>query len=99
MTFSLNGKVLAVGASAGGLTLWDVSDPGRPALRDRIDAGTGAGTIVGGAAFSADKQILAAGSASGQVRAVSGGPITAAEWARHVPGLPYKPPCPGSARE
>lgn len=66
MPLGLNGKVPAVGASAGGLTLWDVSDPGRPTLRDRIHAGTSAGAIVGGAAFSPDKPILAAGSASGQ---------------------------------
>jgi hypothetical protein len=90
--------------------LWNVTRPGRPvALGPSLTAPDPVdGTVAYGpggrlAAGSRDGATwlwrATPASAAAYVCAVSGGPITAAEWARYVPGLPYKPPCPGSARE
>jgi WD40 repeat protein len=65
-----------------------------------------AGTVFADA-FSPDGSTLAAGSQDGTTRlwhvtpvsaaaytcGTAGSPITQAEWAQYLPGLPYNPPC------
>ena len=105
LAFSPDGKTLAAGVTDGTAWLWNVAIPARPALLATL---TGPAQQVFSVAFGRGGRTLAAGSADGTVRlwdtqplaaaatvcATSGQPLTRAEWAAYIPGLPYQPPCP-----
>jgi WD40 repeat protein len=96
--------MLAAGSTDDTVWLWDVTDPGRPSPLATL---TGPTDHVYTVAFSPRGTVLAAGSADGSVhlwdtqttvaaRAVcsmGGDPIDRSEWARYLPGTPYRPPC------
>ena len=64
VAISADGRALAAGDSAGAVYLWDISSPGHPALKARLDTGTKA---VTGVAFTPDSRVLAAGSEDSRV--------------------------------
>jgi WD40 repeat protein/transcriptional regulator with XRE-family HTH domain len=104
IAFSPDGGMLAAGSTDDTVWLWDVTNPGRPAPLAML---TGPTDHVYTVAFSPLGTVLAAGSADGSVhlwdtqtavaaRAVcsmGGDPIDRSEWARYLPGTPYRPPC------
>ena len=101
--FSPDGGLLAAAGQGGSVLLWDVSHPAEPRLLRTFTPHSG---IVSGVDFGADG-LLAAATWDGQVifwdtdperliRRICdlpGDPITEAQWAQFVPGLPYRPPC------
>jgi WD40 repeat protein len=106
VAFSPDGHTLATSDGDKTIWLWDITDPARPASLGSL---TGPAKAVFAAVFSPLGTALVAGSQDGTVRlwltspalaaryvcSIAGTPITPAEWARYVPGLPYRPPCPG----
>jgi WD40 repeat protein len=106
VSFSPDGRTIATSDGDKTVWLWDITNPARPASLGSL---TGPGKAVFAAVFSPTGNALVAGSQDGTVRlwltsaalaashvcSVAGIPITPAEWARYVPGLPYRPPCPG----
>lgn len=65
MDFSPDGHTLAVADADNTVELWDMTDPARPALRQKL---TGFETYAQATAFSPDGTLLAAGSADRSVR-------------------------------
>ncbi|MEX5632399.1 AAA family ATPase [Parafrankia sp. FMc2] len=64
---SPDGSRLVVGDNRGGITVWDVSDPRRPArIASRQDAHPGSGYVI--AAFGADGGLVASAGADGLIR-------------------------------
>jgi WD40 repeat protein/transcriptional regulator with XRE-family HTH domain len=104
IAFSPSGTMLAAGSTDDTVWLWDMTDPARAAPLATL---TGPSDHVYTVAFSPTGSVLAAGSADGSVhlwdtapaaaaRAVcsmGGDPIDRSEWARYLPGTPYRPPC------
>jgi WD40 repeat protein len=104
IAFSPSGTMLAAGSTDDTVWLWNMTDPSRPAPLATL---TGPSDHVYTVAFSPTGSVLAAGSADGSVhlwdtapaaaaRAVcsmGGDPIDRSEWARYLPGTPYRPPC------
>jgi WD40 repeat protein/transcriptional regulator with XRE-family HTH domain len=104
IAFSPSGTMLAAGSTDDTVWLWGVSNPAKPAPLATL---TGPSDRVYTVAFSPTGSTLAAGSADGSVhlwdttaaaaaRAVcsmGGDPIDRSEWARYLPGTPYRPPC------
>jgi WD40 repeat protein/transcriptional regulator with XRE-family HTH domain len=102
--FSPDGHTLAAGSTDGTVWLWDVTDPARPSLVATL---AGPASHVYSVAFSPSGSELAATSYEGTVHlwdarpaaaraAVCGNlgqPMTAADWASLVPGVPYRAPC------
>jgi WD40 repeat protein len=102
--FSPDGHTLAAGSTDGTVWLWNVTDPARSSL---IATLAGPADHVYSVAFSPSGNQLAASSYEGTVHlwdtspaaslaAVCGNlgqPITAADWASLVPGVPYHVPC------
>lgn len=66
LAFSPDGRSLAVGGTAGQVRVFDISDPGRPAVRP---APAGSGGAVEALAFSPDGSTLIAGGAKPALRA------------------------------
>ncbi|MGE5132603.1 MAG: hypothetical protein ACM32E_06790, partial [Gemmatimonadota bacterium] len=105
VAFSPDGRTLAAGVTDGTVWLWRVTDPARPALSATL---TGPAGHVFSVAFGLGGTTVAAGSADGTVRlwdtrpavisrglcAGAGQPLTRAEWATYIPGLPFRPVCP-----
>ncbi|MCW2932014.1 MAG: transcriptional regulator, family, partial [Actinomycetia bacterium] len=101
---SPDGTTLAVGSTDGSVWLWNISSPSQPTL---IATLTGPAGHVNSVAFSPNGTQLAASSYDGtvhlwsttpaaaraQVCASLGQPLTPAQWAAYVPGVPYKAPC------
>jgi WD40 repeat protein/transcriptional regulator with XRE-family HTH domain len=104
IAFNRAGTMLAAGSTDDSVWLWDVTDPGRPVPLATL---TGPADHVYTVAFSPTGSLLAAGGAdtsvhlwdtspSSAARAVcsmGGDPIDRSEWARYLPGTPYRPPC------
>ena len=102
--FSPSGRTLAVGVTDGTVWLWNTTNPAHPSL---IATLTGPASHVYSVAFSPSGGQLAATSYDGTVHlwdtsvtaaaaAVCGDlgqPLTTAEWATLVPGVPYRAPC------
>jgi WD40 repeat protein/transcriptional regulator with XRE-family HTH domain len=103
--FSPDGQTLAAGVTDGSVWLWNIADPAHPAL---IAGLAGPADHVYSVAFSPSGDQLAASSYEGTVHLWDtspaaaragvcgnlGQPMTAAEWAALVPGVPYRAPCP-----
>jgi WD40 repeat protein/transcriptional regulator with XRE-family HTH domain len=104
--FSPDGKTLAAAVTDGTVWMWRVGHPARATLSATL---TGPIGHVFSVAFGLGGTTLAAGSTDGTVRlwdvrpavvsralcADAGQPLTRAEWAAYVPGLPFRPTCPG----
>ena len=104
VAFSPDGNTLAAGVTDGTAWLWDVRDLARPSLWATL---AGPARQVYSVAFGQGGRTLAAGSADGTVRlwdtspaaaaravcAVSGQPLTRAEWASYIPDVAYHPSC------
>jgi WD40 repeat protein len=98
---SFAGRTL-VTASFGSAWLWDLTDPGSPAVKARLALPDS----VNSAVFSPDGHTLATGSrtvqlwetdldrAAQDVCSVATPRITQAEWDSYLPGVPFAPPCP-----
>ncbi|NBE96194.1 hypothetical protein FE391_20320 [Nonomuraea sp. KC401] len=101
--FNAGGKMLATSSRDGTIRVWNIADRARPVLWAML---TGSGS-VNDVEFGPDGTVLAATSgvaaqlwgldveqARANVCETSGMTITRAEWARYLPGVPYKAPCP-----
>jgi WD40 repeat protein/transcriptional regulator with XRE-family HTH domain len=105
LAFAPDGKTLAAGVTDGTVWLWDMTDAARPAL---IASLAGAGGHIYAVSYAPSGKNLAASSNDGSVHiwatsplaaraavcANLGQPLTGAEWADSVPGIPYQAPCP-----
>lgn len=106
VAFSPDGRTLAAADGGKTVALWDIANPAAPSSLGSL-AGP-AGTVFS-VAFGLGGHVIAAGSQDGTTRlwaatpaaaardvcAIAGAPLTPAEWAQYVPGLPYNPPCEG----
>jgi WD40 repeat protein len=105
VTFSPDGRMLATSADDATARVWDVSDRTRP---QELAVLTGHAGPVSSVAFSPDDRQIAttgddhtvrlwtvgADDVAARICALSGPPLSAAQWARYVPDLPYRPLCP-----
>ena len=105
VAFSPDGTLLAGVSGGGTVWLWDVHSPRRPLWRARLAGPEGALFAV---AFASGGHTLATAGADRAVRlfdtdptsvtravcTTSGPAITAQQWVRFAPDVPYAPPCP-----
>jgi WD40 repeat protein len=101
---SPDGTLLAVGSADGTVWLWNIASPARPTLIATLTGPAGrvfsvafnpAGTQV---AVTSDRGAVSTwdtdpADARAAVCADLGQPLTRAEWAAYMPGVPYKAPC------
>lgn len=103
VTFTRDGSSVAAVAD-GVVWIWDVADPSRAALTETLRVSEGA--LLAVAASPVADRIVAGGADripyswntdSGEVAdrlcELAGSELTADEWLRHVPGLPFAAPC------
>lgn len=94
---------LAAASKEGSVWLWQVSDPASPTLQATLPAATslyvvrladgGQRVLAGGSAQDVTTWQTDPEAVSGQMCAITGTPMTPAEWERVAPGAPYTPPC------
>ncbi|MDR7276386.1 caspase, EACC1-associated type [Catenuloplanes atrovinosus] len=104
LAVSPDGRLLALLGDplASEVDLWSIADPASPRRIATLDVGTSPHHL----SFSHDSRLLAVRTpeavdvwsldpeqAAGNLCAAMGEPITAAQWAQHVPDLPYDSPC------
>ncbi|MFI6290524.1 hypothetical protein ACIBEJ_03025 [Nonomuraea sp. NPDC050790] len=104
VAFSPDGRRLATAGNDRSLRLWDLTDRRRPVEMAALGAHADG---VSSVAFSPDGHTLATGShdrtallwetstvrLAARLCEAAFPRITAAQWATHFPGLPYRPPC------
>lgn len=104
LSFAPDGRSMAGAVTDGTVWLWDTSDPGRTSVTATLVVPDKALYTV---AFARDGHTLAAGgraatvwlwdtdlvAGAAEVCKVTGDRLTPAEWARHVPSIPYRAPC------
>ena len=102
--FSPAGDRLAAGVGDGSAWIWDVTRPDSPTTHAVL---TAYGSRVYDATFAHDGAVLVGGGPDLSVRlwqldpetvaatlcSTVGTPVTEEEWERHLPGVPYRPPC------
>ncbi len=104
LALSADGSTLAAATADGHVWLWGVSTPNKAEVKADLTAAAGKPITI---AYSPTDNVLVAGGADrkltfwhyrpyqavNRICAHAGTPITAAEWARYVPDVPYDPPC------
>ena len=104
VAFSHDGRTLATGSLDDTAWLWDISDPRHPVHTAIL---TGNQNAVRAVTFTHTGNMLITGSDDNTVRlwdtdtitakrdicSLIITPITASEWAKYVPGIPYRNPC------
>jgi WD40 repeat protein len=104
VALSADGRQLAAAAGDGTTWLWDITRPRSPRTLGTLTGPTGAVFVD---AFDTGRPLLATagqdrtvrlwntdpGQSAAFVCAVTGAPITRAEWQAYIPGRPYDPPC------
>jgi WD40 repeat protein len=104
LAFSSDGRTLAATAGDGSVWLWNTSATSQPQIAATL---TGSSAAIFTDEYDPGRDILATGGADDLVRlwntdpqqvtayicSVAGDPVTKAEWAQYIPGLPYRPPC------
>ncbi len=102
--FNPDGSQLAAASRDHTVRLWDVDDPAEPSLYAVL---TGHEASVNMLGYAPGGGMLATSSSDTTARlwrtdpervvadlcGVAGDPLTPEEWAEHLPGLPYQPPC------
>ncbi|TWH24785.1 FOG: WD40 repeat [Rhodococcus rhodochrous J45] len=102
--FSPDGDRLAAGVGDGSAWIWDVTRPDSPITHAVL---TAYGSRVYDATFAHDGAVLVGGGPDLSVRlwqldpetvaatlcSTVGTPVTEDEWERHLPGVPFRPPC------
>ncbi|WP_051765681.1 nSTAND1 domain-containing NTPase [Saccharothrix syringae] len=100
LAFDPGGALLAGGASAGRTWLWRLADRSPVAILQGAASATWAtrftpdGTLLASTSGDVHLWEVDAGRAVRRICAGAGDGITAAEWAKHVPDVPYEPVCP-----
>ncbi|MDP9794914.1 WD40 repeat protein [Catenuloplanes nepalensis] len=104
LAVSPDGRLLAAPGAATDpeVDLWSIADPGSPRRISTLDVGISPMHI----GFSHDSRLLAVRTeqgtdiwsldpeqVAGNLCAGMGEPVSAEQWAQHVPDLPYDPPC------
>ncbi|MCD2111045.1 helix-turn-helix domain-containing protein [Rhodococcus rhodochrous] len=102
--FSPDGNRLAAGVGDGSAWIWDVTRPDSPTTHAVLAA---YGSRVYDATFAHNGAVLVGGGPDRSVRlwqldpetveatlcSTVGTPVTEDEWERHLPGVPFRPPC------
>ncbi|MBS9374649.1 nSTAND1 domain-containing NTPase [Rhodococcus sp. B50] len=102
--FSPDGDRLAAGVGDGSAWIWEVTRPDSPIAHAVL---TAYGSRLYDATFAHDGAVLVGGGPDRSVRlwqldpeavaatlcSTVGTPVTEDEWERHLPGVPYRPPC------